>query len=72
MPARRRAWFERFREAVTALGWVPAGHRRTVQEAETRLLHPREHGPTAYAFIPRTSFPAGPAGLPAPPVAASS
>jgi hypothetical protein len=75
MLARRREWFERLQEAVTALWWVPAGHRPTVQEAETRLLHLREHGPTAYAFTLRTSFPAGPAepaGLPAPSVAASS
>ncbi|MEU1203110.1 DUF3291 domain-containing protein [Streptomyces sp. NPDC005813] len=55
--ARRREWFERLDEAVTALWWVPAGHRPTVREAEARLLHLREHGPTAHAFTLRTSFP---------------
>ncbi|MEU6098488.1 DUF3291 domain-containing protein [Streptomyces sp. NPDC047079] len=59
MLARRRDWFERLREAVTALWWVPAGHRPTVAEAEERLLHLRAHGPTPYAFTLRTSFPAG-------------
>ncbi|WP_107440072.1 DUF3291 domain-containing protein [Streptomyces sp. 142MFCol3.1] len=57
LPARRREWFERLDEAVTALWWVPAGHRPTVREAEARLLHLREHGPTAHAFTLRTSFP---------------
>ncbi|MET7450995.1 DUF3291 domain-containing protein [Streptomyces sp. NPDC005574] len=56
MLARRREWFERVREAMTALWWVPAGHRPTVAEAEQRLLHLRTHGPTPYAFTLRTSF----------------
>lgn len=56
--ARRREWFERMREAMTVLWWVPAGHRPTVAEAEERLLHLRAHGPTPYAFTLRTSFPA--------------
>jgi hypothetical protein len=55
--ARRREWFEKLQEAVTALWWVPAGHRPTVAEAEERLLHLRTHGPTPYAFSLRTSFP---------------
>ncbi|MBW8740543.1 MAG: DUF3291 domain-containing protein [Streptomyces turgidiscabies] len=59
--ARRREFFERLEEAVTTLWWVPAGHRPTVEEAETRLLHLRAHGPTEYAFTLRTSFPPGPA-----------
>lgn len=59
MLARRREWFERLAEAVTTLWWVPAGHRPTVAEAESRLLHLRTHGPTPYAFTLRTSFPAG-------------
>ncbi|MEV7346618.1 DUF3291 domain-containing protein [Streptomyces sp. NPDC093544] len=60
--ARRRDWFERLEEAMVALWWVPAGHRPTVAEAEERILHLREQGPTSYAFSLRTSFPAGPAG----------
>ncbi|MER5218774.1 DUF3291 domain-containing protein [Streptomyces flaveus] len=58
MLARRREWFEKMQEAMTALWWVPAGHRPTVAEAEARLLHLRTHGPTPYAFSLRTSFPA--------------
>ncbi|WP_445526339.1 DUF3291 domain-containing protein [Streptomyces cyslabdanicus] len=57
MLARRREFFERPTEAVTALWWVPAGHRPTVAEAEERLLHLRAHGPSEYAFTLRASFP---------------
>ncbi|MGW5326812.1 DUF3291 domain-containing protein [Streptomyces sp. NPDC004014] len=56
--ARRREWFERPGDAVTALWWVPEGHRPDVAEAEERLLHLRAHGPTPYAFTLRASFPA--------------
>ncbi|MDI3385984.1 DUF3291 domain-containing protein [Streptomyces sp. B-S-A8] len=55
--ARRREWFEQVEAAVTALWWVPAGHRPTVREAEQRLLRLRAEGPTPYAFTLRTSFP---------------
>ncbi len=44
---------------MTALWWVPKGRRPAVAEAESRLLHLRAHGPTPYAFTPRTSFPPG-------------
>ncbi|MFJ8820645.1 DUF3291 domain-containing protein [Streptomyces sp. NPDC102467] len=54
--ARRREFFERLSEAVTTLWWVPAGHHPTVGEAEDRLTHLRENGPTPYAFTLRTSF----------------
>ncbi|MFD9326941.1 DUF3291 domain-containing protein [Streptomyces sp. NPDC060065] len=57
--ARRRDWFERVEEAMVAMWWVPAGHRPTVAEAEERILHLRDRGPTAYAFTLRKSFPAG-------------
>lgn len=57
MPARRREWFERVQEAMTTLWWVPKGHRPTVAEAESRLLHLRTNGPTPYAFTLRTWFP---------------
>ncbi|AXG53866.1 hypothetical protein SLCG_2711 [Streptomyces lincolnensis] len=57
MLARRREWFERVQEAMTALWWVPTGHRPTVAEAESRLLHLRTNGPTPHAFTLRTSFP---------------
>ncbi|WP_074993228.1 DUF3291 domain-containing protein [Streptomyces misionensis] len=57
--ARRREFFEHVEEAMTALWWVPAGHRPTVAEAEDRLLHLRAHGPTAYAFTLRAPFEPG-------------
>ncbi|MFC8517766.1 DUF3291 domain-containing protein [Streptomyces sp. NPDC057257] len=59
MLARRREFFERVQVAMTALWWVPAGHRPTVAEAEERVLHLRANGPTPYAFTLRTSFPPG-------------
>ncbi|HEY2161528.1 MAG TPA: DUF3291 domain-containing protein [Solirubrobacteraceae bacterium] len=52
---RRREWFERV-AVHTALWWVPAGHRPTVIEAEERLEHLREHGPTPTAFTFRHNF----------------
>ncbi|WP_328300795.1 DUF3291 domain-containing protein [Streptomyces sp. NBC_00435] len=55
--ARRREWFEHVKEAMTALWWVPAGERPTVADAEERLTHLREHGPTPYAFTLREQFP---------------
>ncbi|MEU6012878.1 DUF3291 domain-containing protein [Streptomyces sp. NPDC047515] len=56
--ARRREWFERVEEAMTALWWVPSGERPTVRNAEERLRHLREHGPTERAFTLRKPFPA--------------
>ncbi|MFI1394992.1 DUF3291 domain-containing protein [Streptomyces sp. NPDC020681] len=55
--ARRYEFFERMEEVMTTLWWVRSGHRPTVREAEERLLHIREHGPTPEAFTLRTSFP---------------
>ncbi|TCO64328.1 DUF3291 domain-containing protein [Actinocrispum wychmicini] len=53
---RRREWFEKPVEAMTALWWVRAGHRPTVAEAEERLTYLRGHGPTPYAFTLRHTF----------------
>ncbi|SDD15415.1 DUF3291 domain-containing protein [Glycomyces harbinensis] len=53
---RRREWFEHLAEAITALWWVPAGGRPTVQDAEKRLTLLREKGPTAASFTMRTLF----------------
>lgn len=54
---RRRDAFTHMAEAFQVLWWVPEGHRPTVPEAERRLLHLREHGPTAWAFTFRVPFP---------------
>ncbi|MER7462155.1 DUF3291 domain-containing protein [Streptomyces sp. NPDC097981] len=58
--ARRREFFEHVTEAMAVMWWVPAGERPTVADAEKRLLHLREHGPTPHAFTLRTSFPPEP------------
>ncbi len=55
---RRREWFEPPGEAHQAMWWVPAGEPPTVADAERRLLHLREHGPSGYAFTFREPFPA--------------
>ncbi|GHF49818.1 heme-degrading monooxygenase HmoA [Deinococcus metalli] len=52
----RRQYFLPMKEAFTALWWVPAGHLPTTDEAWQRLLHLREHGPTAHAFTFRQPF----------------
>jgi hypothetical protein len=53
---RRRQWFERMAEAYAALWWIPARHTPTTAEAEGRVLHLREFGPTPYAFTLREHF----------------
>ena len=54
---RRRRLFEPMAEAFTALWWIPRGHVPTTQEAEERVLHLRESGPTPYAFTLKEHFP---------------
>lgn len=54
---RRREWFVPIEEEHLALWWVPVGHEPSVEEAEQRLLHLREHGPSAHAFTPRAIHP---------------
>jgi Domain of unknown function (DUF3291) len=55
--ARRRRWLERMAEAYTALWWISHGHLPSTEEAEDRVLHLREFGPTPYAFTLREHFP---------------
>jgi heme-degrading monooxygenase HmoA len=59
---RRREWFERL-DLYTVLWWVSAGHRPSVAEAEERLEHLREHGPTSRAFTFGRHFAAGDAAV---------
>jgi Domain of unknown function (DUF3291) len=54
----RRLWFAPMMEIFTALWWIPSGVVPTLAEAEQRLLHLREHGPTLVAFTFRSPFPA--------------
>jgi Domain of unknown function (DUF3291) len=54
----RRSWFASMTELYTALWWVPVGALPTLADAEQRILHLREHGPTPFAFTFRAPFPA--------------
>jgi hypothetical protein len=54
---RRRQWFQRAVEPMTALWWVPAAYRPSTDDAEDRVRHLRRHGPTSEAFTFRTPFP---------------
>ncbi len=46
----RRSFFQVIREATTCMWWVPEGERPSIQDAEDRVRHIREHGPTPYSF----------------------
>ncbi|WP_086668188.1 DUF3291 domain-containing protein [Lentzea kentuckyensis] len=52
----RRQWFHHPVEAMTALWWVPAGHRPSVAEAEERLVHLRSHGPSSHVFTLKETY----------------
>jgi hypothetical protein len=54
---RRREWFEPMQEAYTALWWIPRGTNPAVADAEDKVRHLREHGPTPEAFTLRVHFP---------------
>jgi hypothetical protein len=58
----RRNWFEKFDRVFLALWWIPAGHTPSIGEAKERLASLEQHGPTAFAFTLRTSFPPDAAG----------
>lgn len=53
---RRSQWFEPTPQPSTALWWVPAGQRPTVDDALRRLRHLRAHGPSPRAFSLRRRF----------------
>jgi hypothetical protein len=53
----RRKWFLPMKEAYAALWWVPVGHRPGISEAEERVAHLRQHGPTSFAFTFKQPFP---------------
>jgi Domain of unknown function (DUF3291) len=53
----RMQWFEPIEAPILALWWIPAGQIPTVAEAQERLEHLKERGPSPYAFTFRTPFP---------------
>ena len=53
----RKQWFEPIDGPILALWWIPAGHIPTIEEAQERLKHLGEHGPSPYAFTFRAPFP---------------
>ncbi|MFG3340220.1 DUF3291 domain-containing protein [Glycomyces sp. NPDC048151] len=54
---RRREWFEHLTDAYAAMWWVPEGERPTIADAEERLTHLRENGPSPKAFTMKEQFP---------------
>lgn len=58
MFAQRNKWFVHDPRPTTVLWWIPAGTTPTVSEAEQKLVHLREHGPTPKAFSFGRRFPA--------------
>jgi hypothetical protein len=54
---RRFDWFERFGRPSVCLWWQPAGNVPTIEDAERRLRHLHEHGPTPEAFTFKQRFP---------------
>jgi uncharacterized protein DUF3291 len=53
----RKQWFEPIEGPILVLWWIPAGHVTTVGEAQERLQHLKERGPSPHAFTFRTPFP---------------
>ena len=54
----RKQWFEPIDGPILVLWWIPVGQIPTVRDAQERLQHLAEHGPTPHAFTFRTPFPA--------------
>jgi len=53
---RRSEFFEPSKLENLVLWWIPAGHIPSVDEAEERLDHLRDHGSTQYAFTFKRRF----------------
>jgi hypothetical protein len=53
----RKQWFEPAEGPILALWWIPVGHIPTVAEAQERLQHLKEHGPSPTAFTFRVPYP---------------
>jgi hypothetical protein len=53
---RRTEWFEPSTGPSLVLWWVYAGHIPTLEEADARLRHLAEHGPSEHAFTFKTAI----------------
>lgn len=53
---RRKEWFENMKEMHMVLWYVPDDKLPTVADAEERLNHLRNHGPTEFAFTFQKKF----------------
>ncbi|SUA73511.1 Domain of uncharacterised function (DUF3291) [Nocardia otitidiscaviarum] len=53
---RRGDWFERPRQDMIVLWWIPAGHIPTLDEAIERLTMLRASGPSPHAFSLRENY----------------
>jgi hypothetical protein len=47
---RRREWFEHMTEFIAGMWYVPANAAPTIADAQERLKHLNEHGPTPFCF----------------------
>jgi len=56
----RGKWFAAQEGPRLVAWWIPAGHIPTLEEAQARLEHVREHGPTEFAFSLKNPFPPPP------------
>ena len=45
--SRRKEWFHHMSEMYMVLWWIPEGHIPPLEEAQERLIHLRQHGPTS-------------------------
>lgn len=54
---RRLEWFLPRAGPHLVMWWIPAGHIPTMAEADERLAHLVEHGPTRHAFTFMPEFP---------------
>lgn len=52
----RKQWFEQIEGPILVLWWIPASTIPTVRDAQERLQHLKDHGPTPHAFTFRTPF----------------
>ena len=57
---RRREWFSSQGLPYLVLWWIPADHTPTVEEAQAKLAHLREHGPSEQAFNFSSAYPPPP------------